>query len=112
LTSALPFLSDTRPQLAILSFNLKGEPSGTISLALQQEIETNLSAVGRLLRSDERHLRGDGDAQSNCRIPVAFVLVWKPSARRAPKFVVRRHNGDLTSTWNSRAYRDRSPSAP
>lgn len=42
LANALPFLSSTKPQAAFLSFNLKGEPTYTLSLALPKEFETNL----------------------------------------------------------------------
>jgi hypothetical protein len=42
LASALPFLSSQTPQRAILAFNLKGDPSLTLSLALPSEVQTNL----------------------------------------------------------------------
>lgn len=42
LAAALPFLSSNHPQIAKVTFNLVGEPTVTLSLALESEVETNL----------------------------------------------------------------------
>lgn len=97
LARALPFLSDTRPQLAILAFNLKGEPSGSLSLALPQEIETNL--FGRWTFTAEAmsvSFEGSDDSRIELRIRGRIRLGLEALGAVGAEVVVRRENGALT----------------